>query len=447
MEYCKYHPLKPAAWYCKACLTHVCDECTDESIYKDERRCFVCATRLESLGAAHTVEPFWRRLAEMFRYPLRKEVMILIVLTSVISAFFSVLPIVGVVTALMATGIFTKYSFQCLKETANGNLVAPGMEEAYRGGVILILKIIGLLILVVIGGGILAKFIGIGFVSFLAMLLLFAVPAFLINYALTESMLRALRPRSILSIISAVGMPYGILIGFMFLMGASVDVLSYLVVSDAQWITNTLQSMISNYYMVVVFHMLGYVVFQYQERLGFYARARTDETPQARSQQQKINAHISVAVKEGQYAKVASLYQTYLNSHADDMDMAERFFEFIFRTGNADLMQSYADRYLVLKLNKGYQDQLNRIFRQVRQVLPGFIPQDGKVCCELAEHYFKAGDYAAAVKLLNGIQKKSADVVLLIRAFMLMAKALDELKKTEQAEQCRLMVARLQRSG
>ena len=447
MEYCKYHPLKPATWYCAACDTHTCDDCSDESVYSDERRCFHCGAPMESLGAAYTVEPFWHHLKEIFRYPLNPPVMTLILVVSALGALLSFIPIIGVVAMLLAAGIFTKYSFRCLEETAEGNMVPPDIQDAYQGGLILIVKMILLLVAVVLGGAFLATFVGTGITSLLGMLVLFSVPAFLISYALTDSILSAVHPGNILRIISAVGMPYGILIGLIFLMGTSVDVLSYFVITDAEWITATLQSVISNYYMVVMFHMMGYVVFQYQEPLGFYARARTADIPQVRTQAEKLKAHVSVAVKEGQYDKVISLYREYLNRQADDVGISDSWFEFLYRSGNRELLADFAGSYLKLKLKKGCQDQLSLIYRQIQQLLPAYIPQEGEVCYQLALNCFNAGDYTGAVRLINGLQKKSRDIALLIRSFLLMAKALDELQKGEQAAKCRQLVTQLQRKA
>ncbi|MCP5335077.1 MAG: DUF4013 domain-containing protein [Oceanospirillaceae bacterium] len=445
MEYCKYHPLKPATWQCTLCATHACDVCCDESPYKDEGRCLRCGGRLESLGAAYTVEPFWHNLKEIFRYPLSPQVLVLIVLVSAIDAVLSFLPIMSVVGALMAAGIFTKYSFQCLQKTAEGEMVAPDITDAYRGGIILVLKLVLLAFVILLVGGFLIPFIGVGLVSLLAMLVLFAVPAFLINYALTQSIVRSLRPASILSIVMAVGMPYGILISLIFLMFTSVDVLSYFVISDAQWLTKTLQSMIANYYMVVVFHMLGYVVFQYQKPLGFYARVKTAEAPVLRSQNEKFKAQVSVAVKEGQYDKVASLYQSQIKQY-NEMETCDSWFEFLYRSANRELLADYAERYLNMKIKNGYKDQATKIHRQIQQVIADYIPQDAQLCHELAQLYFNAGDYAKCVSLINCLQKKSKDIALLVRAFMLMANALDEMNKQEQALKCRQFVAQLQRS-
>lgn len=82
MDYCKYHPLDGATYACRACNSHQCDKCVDDE--HNAAHCFVCGAVLESLGSANTVEPFWRRLKEAFKYPVNTNSMSLIVIDHLI---------------------------------------------------------------------------------------------------------------------------------------------------------------------------------------------------------------------------------------------------------------------------------------------------------------------------------------------------------------------------
>ena len=447
MEYCKYHPLSAATWYCPQCDIYTCDTCTNETAYQDQRRCFSCGAELDTLGSAYTAEPFWHHLKAMFRYPLNTSTLGLIIAIAVLGSLLSFIPLLGLVAALISTGIFLKYSFRCLEETANGNMVPPDIQDAYEGGLILIMKMTGLLLLLGIGGALLTQFIGPGVTGLLGMLVLLSIPAFLINFALTDSILQSAAPAALLRIIAAVGMPYGILIGFMFLMASSVGVLSYLVSSELSLLTMILQSVISNYYMVVIFHMMGYVVFQYQEPLGFSARERFGDMPAPRSEAELVKAHIDVAVKEGDYDKVISLYQNYLSKSPQDVVMYDVWFEFLLRTARRDLLAKTADDYIHVKYLKGHKSELKRIYKQVLQLFPVYIPGDGKVRYQLAKDFFDAGDFLTCVRMINGMHKKYKDLPLLIRSYLLLADALMELKKPEQAAKCRALVAQFQKKA
>ncbi|MBN59343.1 MAG: hypothetical protein QF808_09840 [Thalassolituus sp.] len=446
MKYCKYHPTEAATWYCTHCDCQVCDTCTQESERGDDRYCCKCGATLESLGSAYTAEPFWERLSETFRYPLTVPVMTLIIILSAISGVLFFMPIVGAVAGLISAGILTKYSFQCLEETASGNMSPPGLSEAFSGGIIIIFKMIGLIILITAGGVGSYHYLGAGITGLLGAFVVLSIPAFLINFALTDRVLASFAPQNILRIVGAVGLPYGILIGLLLLMSSSVGLLSYMVFSGFEWASMILQSVISNFYMVVIFHLLGYVVFQYQEKLGFYARAQTGDAPVYRSEVERSRAKISVLVKEGDYEAVNRLYQKTLDRNGQDMSLNDEYFEFLMATGNKESLLEFADEYMSYKLHKGQQVQLKRIYNQVRSVITDFKPTGSEVRFTLAKDYASFGDYPAVVRLINGMHQECSDNQLLVDAYTLLREALEALGRDSMVRSCDQYLIRLKRN-
>ena len=446
MKYCKYHPTEAATWYCTHCDCQVCDTCTQESERGDDRYCCKCGATLESLGSAYTAEPFWERLSETFRYPLTVPVMTLIIILSAISGVLFFMPIVGAVAGLISAGILTKYSFQCLEETASGNMSPPGLSEAFSGGIIIIFKMIGLIILITAGGVGSYHYLGAGITGLLGAFVVLSIPAFLINFALTDRVLASFAPQNILRIVGAVGLPYGILIGLLLLMSSSVGLLSYMVFSGFEWASMILQSVISNFYMVVIFHLLGYVVFQYQEKLGFYARAQTGDAPVYRSEVERSRAKISVLVKEGDYEAVNRLYQKTLDRNGQDMSLNDEYFEFLMATGNKESLLEFADEYMSYKLHKGQQVQLKRIYNQVRSVITDFKPTGSEVRFTLAKDYASFGGYPAVVRLINGMHQECSDNQLLVDAYTLLREALEALGRDSMVRSCDQYLIRLKRN-
>lgn len=446
MKYCKYHPTEAATWYCTHCDCQVCDTCTQESERGDDRYCCKCGATLESLGSAYTAEPFWERLSGTFRYPLTVPVMTLIIILSAISGVLFFMPIVGAVAGLISAGILTKYSFQCLEETASGNMSPPGLSEAFSGGIIIIFKMIGLIILITAGGVGSYHYLGAGITGLLGAFVVLSIPAFLINFALTDRVLASFAPQNILRIVGAVGLPYGILIGLLLLMSSSVGLLSYMVFSGFEWASMILQSVISNFYMVVIFHLLGYVVFQYQEKLGFYARAQTGDAPVYRSEVERSRAKISVLVKEGDYEAVNRLYQKTLDRNGQDMSLNDEYFEFLMATGNKESLLEFADEYMSYKLHKGQQVQLKRIYNQVRSVITDFKPTGSEVRFTLAKDYASFGDYPAVVRLINGMHQECSDNQLLVDAYTLLREALEALGRDSMVRSCDQYLIRLKRN-
>jgi hypothetical protein len=170
---------------------------------------------LESLGAANTVEPFWRRLPEAFKYPLNSSSMSLIVGTSIISVLATLMPFLLILSVLMylfAAGSILKYSFSCLERTALGEMKAPDVMDAYQGGIKLLFQLVLITIILSAVVGIAGYYLGNAIGGFLLVVVVFSFPAILIRFAQTENMLEAMNPLHALGLIAAIGLPYGLLI-------------------------------------------------------------------------------------------------------------------------------------------------------------------------------------------------------------------------------------------
>jgi len=244
----------------------------------------ICERETESLGVQSDVVPFWRRIDQSFRYPLSKQSLSFIVVVSMAMAaasFLFVPLMIGLY--LLTSGVMFKYCFNCLSETAMGNMQAPNVTSAYEGGVLLVFKILFVLVLLLVAVATAGTLLGAGFASFLGFFVIVSIPAMIILYAMTESLAEALNPLKIIALISSIGMPYGLILALMMVMLGSVDLLSQIIGYEGSFVSMALQSAISNFYSVVMFHLMGYVIFQYQAKLGYTAESLTNEPKSIRS--------------------------------------------------------------------------------------------------------------------------------------------------------------------
>lgn len=444
MSYCKYHPLVPATWCCEKCHTDSCDTCIDEGQRGDSQNCIICGAPLESLGSGHTVEPFWRRLQESFRYPLNKNSLTLIVAVSVITAILSAVPLFFIFTFIVylaLVGTMMKYCFSCLEHTAGGEMTAPDISVAYGGGLRVMLHLFGMILVMSLVVGVIGSVAGPGLAGFVGVIILAGFPAILINYALTNSLLSALNLLTMLQLILTIGLPYGLLIAFIMIMAGSVGVIQGLIGDSFSLVSAILQSIVSYYYMVVVFHLMGYMIFQYQGRLGFVARRSDLPETVIRSPQARALAMIDVFLKEGRPDKAVDLFDEGVKSFAGDLAFYERYFEFIYRTRSAHLLKGFAEKYLALLAQSGKQDRLAPVYKQIVQLQPGFKPADPALRVKLAMACKQKGDPTSAIKLLKNLHKEFPDYSGMVAAYEVMADAFDDLPNMKtQAEKCRALV-------
>lgn len=465
MSYCKYHPAVASINYCSYCDIHVCPTCSNEGQYGEDSDCLLCGKPMEHTGAPVDVTPFWRRIDQSFRYPLQRSVLIFIAILSFLSAVFSYLP--GILTLginLAITGALLKYCFSCLHQTAMGNMQAADITSAYQGGVALFFRLlfICLLALAAIAGA----FILIGQTTGILVSVFFvlAFPAMIIMYAMSESIADTLNPVKIMQLISGIGLPYGLILGIIVIMMGSVELISTAIGYGDSVFILTLQSVISNYYAIVMFHILGYMIFQYQDRLGFTSQY-ADEEKEARPEAERELAKLNILMKEGRWGDVVSLAEQAIKVHPNDRELQNAYFRFTLNslagavvisrefTDNPGESQSQVlhhasgvfDKYLLHLIESGQHHLLRQTFLQVQAKLKSYRPHNPRVCFELAKTCNETGGYKTTLSLLNGLHKKHPDFPYLLSAYRLMLEALEALPAPEaQITQCRKLVSSLE---
>ncbi len=449
MTECKYHPMQGATYFCSDCKLDCCDQCVDDDPkYRGEARCWLCRKPLESLGAANVAEPFWRRLQAAFKYPLNSSSMSLVVgmaLVSVIAMFLLFLPPLAILLSLFAAGALLKYSFTCMEQTAMGEMKAPDVLDAYQGGIKLLFQ---LLIIIAVFGFLLAAiahYLGAGLAGLFGFFLVVAGPAILIRFAQTESIFSALNPLGALTLIVAIGMPYGLLIGFIMIMMSSVAVLHELIGNYFPSLALLLQGIVSNYYTLVVFHLMGYMLFQYQGRLGYSARAEEMEPAAPRSDMERLLALLEVLLKEGNYEQMIDLYFQAFRQYPNEPQFFDKYFEFLYACKKSALMEDFASPYLEFTLRKKRYDKLVPVYRQIALLVPGLIPAKPDMRLELACIFRQQGDLKSALKMLNGMHKSDPDFADLVPAYRLLALCLEESPGMQaQAQKCQQLVIQLE---
>jgi hypothetical protein len=442
MKYCRYHPLTPATYECDHCQTSQCDHCVDEGDLGANHVCFLCRNDVDSLGAIYSAEPFWRRFQESFRYPLRTETIVFIIGMAFLNIAIVFLPFT-IILFLILFGIFMKYCFSCLEKTAKGSLIPPNITTAYEGGIILALKLIA--ILFIIGFSIVGVqiWLGTAAATFFGVLALCCCPAIIINFSLSEGVIDAVNPLKILYLITAIGLPYGLLLAIILIMSGSVGFINALISSEASLISFGLQIAVSNYYTIVIFHLMGYMLFQYQGQLGFIARQEEDQVKSGRSVAERTLANIEVHVKEGNYNEALLLFQDGLKKHSKNKTLHDKCLEFLLATKNIPLLDDFAPLYINFLAKNQAKDQLTLTYKKILKVYPKFSPETPEDRLLLAQECKASGDSLSVIRLLNGIHQQSPNFGRLIHAMELMVEALKDLPNmTEKAEKFDLIVKR-----
>lgn len=448
MKVCEYHPLSGASYHCAECAVSLCETCCDEQ-HPHVMHCFVCHQPLQAVPANNGAEPFWRRFDKAFRYGLSRQALILVGGVSLVTTFAGFLPF-SLLWYLLAFGALMKYSFSCLQATANGQMTPPDIATAFGGGLSLLLRLLGIVIATLLSVALAFSLLGPVIGGIVGIVAVAALPASLIIFAMTDRIGDAVNPLGALQLMSTVGLPYGLLLAILLVMSGSVQVISELFGANLSWLALSLNSMVSNYYTVVTFHLMGYMLFQYQDELDYVSPALR-ERPLPREQDEWCIAKAQVLLKAGEIDKAAGLLSDACQKHPGSEKLHEHCFEFLLATSHpakpsrGECLRSFADRYLSLLLRRKLHFKLAPSYLRIRQRLPDFVPATPSVRHALAQACEKAGEARLALNLLNGLHRQFPDYKALIPAYELMAQLLDRQPATRpQAEKCRALLKKLQ---
>lgn len=448
MKYCKYHPLNPAVYFCDYCNINCCECCINDGVGKTSPCCFNCNRAVDSYGINFSAVPFWRRLEESFRYPINPNTLMLMGVLSVLMAlvsFFAELAVWVWIIYVALLGVQLKYCFECLEKTASGDQSAPDIYAALSGGLILIVKLIMTMIALFAGLSLLNHFLGAIVAGLAGVIMVIGIPAMLINYALNEDILEAINPIKMLGLITGIGLPYGLLIGFVVVMMGSVSVVNELLGQNLSFVSLALQSFVSSYYMVVVFHIMGYMIFQYQHQLGFVLDGVTHSpTMNKRNAQQLYHAHIDIVIKEGRYDEAYTLLSEATARFPSDISLYNKLFDLIYYSSNRNMLARFGLGYLRALMSSGQPDKLYTSYKKIIKLDPKFDPEGIELRHRLAIACHSMGDSLSVVTLLNGLMGKAPNYTHLYDAYVLLAQALENIPGMEaNAEQCRILLERL----
>lgn len=478
MEYCKYHPEVSAQHFCPNCQNNCCDNCVDEGQYGENTFCFVCDQATVKADGPADVTPFWRRIDQSFRYPLEKSLLIFILIVSFLSAASSLLPFPLMIGLnLLTTGVIIKYCFNCLSETATGNLSAPDIGGAYEGGIILIFRLFLMMVIAVVVVAFTYAKISTLLGSLLGFFLLIASPAVIITYAMTEDMIAALNPLKLVSLIATIGLPYGLILAILMIMIGSVDILSNLIGFEQSIAVLTLQAVISNFYSIVMFHLMGYMIYQYQYELGVDTSSMHNPL-EVRPEQQRQLAKVRVLLKEGYWGSADKTINEAMKRFQSDEELNQMNFRFKLATFSlnqqayekeesqkrlstdtptssrqktltvtmtpAQELSMMADQYLLFLDQHQKRHNATTAFQLVAQQLPSYKPTAAKLRHQLAEDFCKAGNPKKAAQLLNGLHKDNPKYRELVQAYELLQRCLADIPGMEkQVQACGNLIVKL----
>ena len=386
-----------------------------------------------SLAPATPVVPFWNRLRELMRYPSHMSAMITIVALA-IARLVIFLPF-GRMLALLVTVAMYRYAFECLRASANGYTEPP--EIANSADPSLGWKLIWLMAIfiafAVVGLALFGPKLGVALMLFLGVCL----PGATMTLAMNESLAGALNPAQWVAIIARIGWPYLAVVGLCLIILMSQVYAGALAAKILPpFIALIMVAVIANYALVMTFHLMGYLIYQYHDAVGF-----EPETPQALrplgppDPDQDVLDEAAAFVRDGSPEKATALLRGHLRGRGGTQAVHTQYRKLLALASDRDALLHHGHEYLNILMAQEKDRLALGLVRECKALDPAFSPTEAGQVTRLAKLAAQGGEAQLALSLLSGFHNRFPKSQDIPQNYLLAAVLLHE--RMNQDEQAR----------
>ena len=451
---CKYHPKDPARWTCTHCQINFCVNCVQRVRPDSVPDCPVCKRQVSSLGAGNIINPFWTQFKDFFLYPANVNALILMALLSVVMYVVTFVPLLGFVRILGVhvpsnlfffylpiVVVFLRYAHMVLEKTARGHskpisisdggLTENGATALMMIGVIVIFNLLNYF-----------AFQTLGTVAYHVMNVLttFAIPASIMILALEGNhILHALNPLIIFGLIARIGWPYLAMFILAYFLVSIPDVLidffadQFMSSASFNFILAVFWFFIM-YFMLIIFRMMGYTLYQYHEELGISIDVEANEHPQHADKKHShteasISPHlraVEILIQEGKIDEAVPQLQAAIKELPSDLEARERMLKLSRLTGDKALHLIQGRDYISYLFHEQKQGPAADVFLACNDYDPDFKPANAIERLEIAKLLKINGNGKRALTILNGMHQEFPSFDGVPQAYLMVAQLMCE---------------------
>lgn len=389
--------------------------------------CPLCNGELRPLGAAHSASPFWQRLTDFLRYPFSPAGLVLLLLAFLVPVFLGDTAVVAYASGAVVLLLVIKYAWTALEQVSGGDLVPVGPDRLAKAENNELAIGVGVLLVGLCAATAYVFLKSAFYGTVLAVLFLALVPSMLIAAATNRSFNSAMNAEGLKAAVAGVGPVYVALVLLSVLLFAALQsfVSIFADILPVAW-GRAMALTAYSYFTIVLFALCGYVLFQYQEALGFTPLGAAAKARKNHKRGDPVMVSVEMFLKEGNYAKATAILKSETNKKGANLTSHERYHKLIWAMNDEQALRQHANVYFKALLESGRDTQAASLLRAYIQRFEGYRPDDPDVCYDLSVAFERMGDYKLAVHVLNGMHKDSPHYPRLIEAYLLAARILAE---------------------
>ncbi|CAB1062049.1 hypothetical protein D1BOALGB6SA_6825 [Olavius sp. associated proteobacterium Delta 1] len=449
-KFCNGHPTRKAHWHCSKCDALLCPECVSAREIENygskniHHFCPKCNLPVDWVGLQNLIDPFWNRMPRIFAYPLSIQPLLFISVLAIATLFLSGSGFFSAILRGVMWLMILKYSFESLKATASGNLKPPPVNaRTISEDFVQVLKQFVIYVLIDIGFAYISVKAGLILGYVFAGAALFFVPSMIILLVTTGSLFHAINPVVFVGLTFRIGWAYLLMYLFLFLLGSAPAYLAqYVIRFLPAEVHPMLFGFAQSFYTIITYHLMGYVILQYHERIGYQVDYEdfSDPTienyePQKSDPDAVILNKVEPLIKEGKLDEAIGLIKTMTEQQPiSGINLSERLYNLLkMRKRSAELLE-HGVTHLDLLATENQKSKAIAVFTECRMTDSSFMPTAAALF-KLAGWLNETGKTKAAIAVYNTLVKSYPDNSLVPRAYFRIAQIFhDRLMNKDQAK-------------
>jgi hypothetical protein len=372
-----------------------------------------------------SIVPFWQRLREITLYPAKTASLITIGVLA-LAKLLGLLPgLIGWLLDLIVTVALYRFAFEVLRTTANGRMEPPeGMNETdsslgWMGIWLQVIFIVaGVLLIALLG------WIGIA----LCVVMMFGYPGAVMSLAIDQNLGHALNPGTWLQIMTRLGWPYFVAFGLMLLIFISAGNAQAMLTDLLPLIIGLpVFHFISGYALIATFHLMGYLIWQYQDELGFTPDAAPMPLINRNADpDQFILDEAAQMVRDGETDLATDALRAHLRERGGTEAVHTQYRKLLRLKGDTAELVRHGKEWLPMLLAQDREKAAVELYRDLVELDPAYSIVDAESNTRLAKRAATLGQTQLALRLISGFHKrhpKSSDIP---QMYLLAARLLSE---------------------
>ncbi|NIJ88294.1 hypothetical protein FHR49_001058 [Xanthomonas campestris] len=337
--------------------------------------------------------PFWTRIPAIATYPLRGSALYALIALTLCSALL-VLPGILKLLVMGVLGMATyTYAFDILRHTADGQADAPRLGYNSFDSAVLRLILLAIALGIVIGAAaVVAGPFGLT-IAYVATLLL--LPGMLISLAIDGSLRRALNPAVSIDMAMRIGWPYLAAYGLLYVIQGSGTAAAFIALTYLPPIVREATTLVASIWALFAsFHLMGYLVYQYHEALG-YTPSGGDVQERADPDQRLLD-EAEHHVREGHTDEAFQAVRGAVRSRAVSLAVHELYQRLLRQHHRSDELHEHTRHYINRLLQERQERRALALQREALDSDPAFTPLLPEQATLLAERAKMAGQFQLA---------------------------------------------------